>query len=309
MGAAGSKLAYAFNVLRETFNVQRGTYNVVICGHINLLPVAALAAWLQQAPLVLIIHGVEAWEPHGSALVRGCVRRVDAFVAVSEHSKERFLEWAPLRAEQGHVIPNCIDPEPYGPGPKRDDLLTRYGLNDRTVLLTLGRLSSEEQYKGHDEVLEVLPALAEDVPDVAYLICGDGDDRPRLEAKAERLGIADRVVFAGYVPDDEKADHYRLADAFVMPGSGEGFGIVYLEALACGVPVVASTADASEEAVLGGRIGTVVDPSNLDEFKHGIRSALREDGGVPEALQHFSFERFTERWHAFLRPLRPYSRR
>jgi glycosyltransferase involved in cell wall biosynthesis len=287
-------------VLRETFNVQRATFDAVFCGHINLLPVAALAAWLKQAPLVLIIHGVDAWEPHDSALVRWCVRQVDAFVAVSQHTKERFLEWAPLSAEQGHVIPNCIDPAPYGPGPKRDDLLMRYGLKGQTVLLTLGRLSSEEQYKGHDEVLEVLPDLASDVPDVAYLICGDGDDRPRLEAKAERLGVTNRVVFAGYVPEDEKADHYRLADAFVMPGYGEGFGIVYLEALACGVPVVASRADASEEAVLGGRIGMVVDPRNSSGLRKGIQAALRADGGVPEELQHFSFERFTDRWHRFL---------
>ena len=98
----------------------------------------------------------------------------------------------------------------------------------------------------------MLPALAADVPDVAYLIAGDGDDRARLEKKAAALGVADRVVFAGYVPEEEKADHYRLADAFVMPGRGEGFGIVYLEALACGVPVVASSLDASREAVRDG---------------------------------------------------------
>jgi glycosyltransferase involved in cell wall biosynthesis len=195
------------------------------------------------------------------------------------------------------VVPDCIDLAAYGPGPKQDDLLARYGLEDRTVMLTLGRLASGEQYKGHDEVMEVLPDLVDEVPDLSYLICGDGDDRPRLEAKAERLGIGDRVVFAGYVPEDEKADHYRLADAFVMPGRGEGFGIVYLEALACGVPVVASEADASREAVRDGELGTVVDPDDLEDVKSGILDALHEPQGVSDGLDYFSVGRFRNRWH------------
>jgi glycosyltransferase involved in cell wall biosynthesis len=259
--------------------------------------VAVLASWIQGAPLLLILHGIDAWTPHPSRLVRWGLRAVDHFVTVSQHTKERFLEWAPLQAEQGYVIPNCIDLDPYGPGPKREELLTRYGLHGRTILLTLSRLSAGEQYKGHDEVLEVLPELAEEVPGLSYLICGDGDDRPRLEAKAKRLGVEDRTVFAGYVPEEEKADHYRLADAFVMPGRGEGFGIAYLEALGCGVPVVASSADASREAVLDGELGTVVDPSDPGDIKSGILTALDESPGVPDQLRYFSVDRFQERWH------------
>jgi phosphatidyl-myo-inositol dimannoside synthase len=94
-----------------------------------------------------------------------------------------------------------------------------------------------------------MPALIKEIPTIAYLIAGDGTDRHRLEEKAKSLGVHGRVVFAGYIPESEKADHYRLADAYVMPGRGEGFGIVYLEALACGVPVVASQVDGGREAV------------------------------------------------------------
>ena len=295
--AAGSKVAYAGHVLRQTFNLQSSTFDAVVCGHINLLPVAVLASWVQSVPLLLVLHGIDAWTPHSSRIVRAFLPQVDRFVTVSQYTKERFLEWAPLRADQGRVVPDCIDLEAYSPGPKRDALLERYGLRDRTILLTLGRLSSDEQYKGHDEVLEVLPDLAEEVPDVAYLVCGDGDDRPRLERKAKRLGVADCTVFAGYVPEEEKEDHYRLADAFVMPGRGEGFGIVYLEALACGVPVVASSADASREAVRDGQLGAVVDPDDPDDVKKGILKILQEPTGVPEGLDYFSVERFRERWH------------
>jgi glycosyltransferase involved in cell wall biosynthesis len=299
--AAGSKLSYAFNVIRGTFNVQRPTFDAVFCGHINLLPVAAFAAWLQNAPLWLIIHGIDAWEPPNSVLAQLSLRAVDRFVSVSQHTLDRFVDWAPLTADEGHVIPDCIDPEPYDPGPKPSELLTRYGLHGQTVLLTLSRLSSAEQYKGHDEVLEALPELLNETPDLCYLICGDGDDRPRLEAKAHRLGLGDHVLFAGYVPEEEKADHYRLADAFVMPGRGEGFGIVYLEAMACGIPVVASSADASQEAVRHGELGIVVDPDNSPELEEAILRALKNDRGVPEGLDFFSLQQFVRRWQSHLR--------
>jgi len=299
--AAGSKLSYAWHTLSQTLNPQRSNVDAVICGHINLLPVAVLASWIQGAPLLLILHGIDAWTPHDSWLVRRLLPQIDTFVTVSQCTKDRFLEWAPLDTTHGHVIPDCIDLDAYSPGPKRDDLLDRYGLHDCTILLTLGRLSSEEQYKGHDEILEVLPDLAEDIPDIAYLVCGDGDDRPRLEAKAERLGVNDRVVFAGYVPEEEKEDHYRLADAFVMPGRGEGFGIVYLEAMACGVPVVASSADASREAVRNGQLGSVVDPDDPDDLLRGIHEALDTGREVPEGLAYFSYENFEDRWQRLIK--------
>ncbi len=101
----------------------------------------------------------------------------------------------------------------------------------------------------------MLPSLAERIPGIAYLIVGDGDDRARLEAKAACLGVADRVVLAGFIPETAKADHYRLADAYVMPGWGEGFGIVYLEAMACGLPVLGSKLDGSREALREGDLG------------------------------------------------------
>jgi glycosyltransferase involved in cell wall biosynthesis len=164
-------------------------------------------------------------------------------------------------------------------------------------MLTLGRMPVQEKRKGHDEVLEVLPDLAEEVPDLTYLVCGDGADRARLEAKAERLDVADHTIFAGYIPEEEKVDHYRVADVFAMPGRTEGFGIVYLEAMACGVPVVASSADASREAVRDGKLGTVVDPDDPEDVKAGILAALREPHGVPEGLGYFSVERFRKRWH------------
>src|SRR5207247_10690501 len=154
----------------------------------------------------------------------------------------------------------------------------------RGVIVTVGRVNTAERYKGIDEVLEVMPSLIREMPDLVYLIVGDGDDRFRLESKTRTLGVDTHVVFAGYVREEEKAAHYRLADAFVMPGRGEGFGIVYLEAMACGIPVVASKADASREAVLDGRLGVLTDPSNPQEIRAAIKEALARPRVVKKQL-------------------------
>ena len=285
----------------------RGGYDGVVGGHLNLTPLAAVAAARARAPWFFVVHGVDGWGPehwpasYGAgreAAVRLSVRRADAFVSVSDLTRRRFSRWMGVPAARGVVIPNSVDAGQFGAGPKRDDLLDRYGLRGKTVVMTLARLSAAEQYKGIDETMEALPALAGEFPDLAYLVCGSGDDRERLEAKARSLGLEGRVVFAGYVAEEEKADHYRLADAFSMPGRGEGFGIVYLEALACGVPVVASSADASQEAVLGGELGVIVDPDDPSSVADGLRTALRRPNGVPDRLDHFSQGRFAERWRA-----------
>ncbi|MGO8699651.1 MAG: glycosyltransferase [Limisphaerales bacterium] len=198
-------------------------------------------------------------------------------------------------------MPNSIAIEDFGPGTKDKSLAARYGIQNRKVLFTLGRLSEDERYKGIDEVLEALPVLGQAVPNIVYMVAGGGNDRARLEQKATALGVEDRVIFTGYVPEEEKAAYYRLADAFVLPGWGEGFGIVYLEAMACGIPVVASKLDASHEAVRHGELGVLVNPKNPAELQAGILEALRRPKGVvPKGLDYFSFQNFCQRCHSIV---------
>ncbi|WP_263835209.1 glycosyltransferase family 4 protein [Salinibacter sp.] len=296
--AAGGKPDFLRAVGAEILS---GDYDGVLCGHLHLLPVAWLAARRTGVPLLLVVHGIEARTPSDKRLANQLVSSVDAFVSVSDRTKRQLVQWSDADPQKGMVVPNCIDRSTFGPGQRPEYLEERYGLKGQTVIMTLGRLPVQEKRKGHDEVLEVLPDLAEDVPDLTYLICGDGPDRARLEEKARALGVQDRVVFAGYIPEEEKVDHYRVSDAFVMPGRTEGFGIVYLEALACGVPVVASSADASQEAVREGELGVVVDPDDPDDVTAGILEALQEPRGVPDGLEYFSVERFRERWHRIVR--------
>ncbi|HWX43114.1 MAG TPA: glycosyltransferase, partial [Blastocatellia bacterium] len=149
--------------------------------------------------------------------------------------------------------------------------------------------------------LELLPSLSREIPDICYMVIGDGTDRPRLEEKARSLGVAQNVTFAGYIAESDKLDHYRLADAYVMPSSGEGFGFVFLEAMAAGIPVVASKTDGSREAVRDGMLGSLVDPRDPEDIRRGILEALSRPRGVaPEGLDYFAYERFEERVHRWM---------
>lgn len=268
--------------------------DLVICGHVNLLPLAALLRLKLRCPLVLMAYGIDVWtEPHGST--RFWLRQVNAVWSISRVTRDRMNRWAQLPESAYRLLPNAVHLERYGIAPKSAELLARYRLHGRKVILTLARLPGAERYKGVDEVLDVMPALIADESRLTYLIAGDGDDRERLEAKAGALGLGGHVVFAGFVKESEKADHFRLADVFAMPGRGEGFGFVFLEALACGVPVVGSAIDGSREALRDGALGELVDPRDPASVYDGIRRALRGLNGIPPGLGYFGWVSFVHR--------------
>lgn len=298
--SVGGAARYTAHALRTIMGPR---FDLVICAHINLMPLAWLAARLETAPLVLVIHGIDAWTPPRGALARRLAPRADFVLSVSAHTAGRFVAWAGIAADRVLLLPNGVDLRQFTPGPPDPALATRYGVGGRRVLMTLGRLVSRERAKGMDEVLEALPDLARHA-DLAYLIAGDGPDRPRLEAKAAQLGIRERVVFCGQVAEAEKAAHYRLADAYVMPSRGEGFGIVLLEAMACGIPTVASLEDGGSEALRGGALGVLVDPDDPESVRRGILEALKRPKQVPAGLDHFSLAAFERRLHAHLDRIR-----
>jgi glycosyltransferase involved in cell wall biosynthesis len=163
--------------------------------------------------------------------------------------------------------------------------------------MTLGRLASEERRKGFDEVIDVMPELLKRFPNLKYLIVGDGPDRDRLARRVSSEGLVGRVIFAGRVSEHEKVAHYRLCDAYVMPSAGEGFGIVLLEAAACGIEIIGSAIDGSKEALLDGALGTLIDPQEPGQLIAAITRALdggRRDTRLP-CIANFSERMFRER--------------
>lgn len=225
----------------------------VVCGHVLLLPlVASLCRWL-NLPYTVVTYGKEVWEPLPPGQQKA-LRQADQIWAISRYSRDRACTTHDLDPNRVHLVPCAVDGEVFCPGPADPALVETYGLAGCRVLMTVARLWSGDIYKGVDVTIRALPAIAAAIPRVKYLVIGRGDDQPRLAALAEELGVSDRVVFAGFVPNEALVAHYRLADAYVMP-SQEGFGIVYLEALACGVPVLSGDADGSADPLQDGRLG------------------------------------------------------
>lgn len=286
-----SRLRYTARVVVAA--ARHGPYDGVFCGHLYMAPLACAVARYLRVPMWLQLHGIEAWERPGR-LLQESVKGAAIVTAVSRYTRRRFLQWAEIDADRVRVLPNTFDPR-FSPGPKPSHLVDSLNPGGRKVLLTVSRLSSAERYKGHDRVIAAMPAILSSEPRALYVIVGDGDDRQRLERLAEQMGVAASVCFVGHVADSALADYFRFADVFVMPSTGEGFGIVYLEALATGLPVVAGNADGSVDALGDGELGFLVDPLNTPQLAASIVQMLaRDDRPSPQSIARFAFGKFAQ---------------
>jgi len=267
-----------------------GPFDVIFCGHLHLMPLAWILAKLLRKPLWLQLYGLESWDKPN--FIRGPNVFDAALVTViSRYTRSRFLSWSDIKPEKVKVLPNAVS-DRFQPGPKSLQLQERYGTRNKKVLLTVGRLEKEEKYKGQDRVIGLLPRLAEQYSNIVYMIVGDGNDRSRLEAMVDERGISSSVIFVGAVSDEELPDIYRLADVFVMPSTHEGFGFVFLEAAASGLPVLGGNRDGSVDALRAGRDGLLVDPDNPEELLNGMKQLLENGKPNSDAAAVFSFSNF-----------------
>ncbi|ELZ31328.1 group 1 glycosyl transferase [Halogeometricum pallidum JCM 14848] len=168
------------------------------------------------------------------------------------------------------------------------------------TLLTVSRL---QRYKGQDKVIECLPQLAEEFPDLRYVVVGKGEDMEYMKSVADEHGVSDRVIFTGFVADELVTRLYELADIYVMPTrihtkGLEGFGISFLEAYATKTPVIGPTVGGPRSAVIDGETGLLVNPDNTDEIEAAIRDLLSDekkrarlgDRGYEELHGRFSWD-------------------
>ena len=263
--------------------------DVVFCGHLNLTPLAAAVAKLAKAKLVIQMHGIEAWA-RPSWHVRAAVEEADLVLCVSRYTRGRILEWSTVLPERVLVLPNTVG-ECFTPG-DASDLRAAWDLEGKCVLLTVGRMDSHERYKGHDRVMAAIPQLAAAGHDVAYVVLGEGDDRPRLETMAREMGVAERVRFVGAQKLETLIAAYRMADLFVLPSTGEGFGIAFLEAMACGTPALGLDVAGARDALAGGELGTLVSEAN---FAAALKAALARPRPDAQALHDAVHDRFGRR--------------
>jgi len=297
-----AKIGFCFRSAKDSLIRRPG---VVVLMHAHLIPLASLLKRIFGFRVAVWLHGIEVWDRPGRRVPPG-VDSVDLFIAISEVTVARTKGCRP-EGRRCEIIHPTADFGQFTPGPAREDLQRRYGLPGRSdVLLTVGRLASGEGYKGQDAVIRALPGILSKRSQTKYLIVGTGDDRGRLERLAAELGVEGNVIFAGRIAGRELTDHYRLASVFAMPSSGEGFGIVYLEALGCGCRVVAGNADGAADALGGGRFGRMVDPSDGPALEEALLASLEEEsGGVTHAEVDalYGKERFAREIGSALEPL------
>ncbi|MER3433939.1 MAG: glycosyl transferase group 1 [Leptolyngbya sp. ERB_1_1] len=253
-----AKLAIALLTHLLTHRPQR-----VFCGHILLAPLIQRLCEPLGIPYTVLTYGKEVWEPLPSRKQRA-LQNADRIWAISRYSRDRACAANGIERDRFDFLYCAVDGTVFQSQAKDLELRQKYQLENCRVLMTVARLWSGDPYKGVDVTIRALPQILQTFPDVKYLVIGRGDDQPRLASLAEELGVSDRVVFAGFVATEDLPKHYCLADVYVMP-SQEGFGIVYLEAMACGVPVLSGNADGSAEPLQDGRLGWQVPHRDPDE--------------------------------------------
>ncbi|HRZ86673.1 MAG TPA: glycosyltransferase family 4 protein [bacterium] len=271
-------------------------------------------------PLTYIItaQGYEFLKFKDNAVVRKIYLTAYAharrIIACSGYVKELLAGFG-VDAARIEVAYPGVDMDRYRPVDSVPDEWTRrYGLKGRKVLLTVGRLVER---KGHAYVLRALPRVLKEIPGLVYLIVGKGPEKPALERTVAELGLGDTVRFLGEVPDGELLYLYNACDAFVMPsrnierdGHVEGFGIVFVEASACGKPVIGGRHGGIPEAILDGETGLLVDPSDEKDIAEKIIAILKDPSyaktlggnGLRRARAECNWDSYAERFRRALEP-------
>jgi phosphatidylinositol alpha-1,6-mannosyltransferase len=271
----------------------------ILFSHLGLARAQARLPQLLHRPYGVFLHGVEAWCPLTPSTVQ-LLAAADIRLANSEYTAARVM--------RAHPAIGPVEPCRLALEPRASAVDTRPGRHGELTVLMVGRLASTERYKGHDEMIDAWPRVVAAVPSARLVIVGDGDDLPRLRRKAQDNGVEDSVQFTGFVARDALDECYRRAALFALPSRGEGFGLVYLEAMAHGLPCVGSVHDAAREVIVDGVTGRLVDQGHADQLVDALVALLRDQplrqrmglAGHRRVTSEFSFTAFESRLHAAL---------
>ena len=303
-GFGGQRISFVASAVKSGIKS-----DIVILSHLNLLLVGYLIKFFSpKTKLVLVAHGIEVWGRVSLSKYK-MLAAIDLFLPVSSFTSEKLTSINKIPADRVKVLNNCLDPylDRKSDPEKEKHLRTKYGFQQEdTILLTLARLKFSEQYKGYDRVIEAFALLKDTHPHIRYLIVGryDAEEKARLDKIVLKNSMEGKVFFAGFVPDEDLVAHFNIADIYIMPSSGEGFGVVFIEALFHGKPVIAGNADGSVDALANGEFGLLVNPNSLAEISKGIVSAIdKKEKLVPndKALKEkFGFTKYKERLASYI---------
>jgi glycosyltransferase involved in cell wall biosynthesis len=281
--------------VRDALQLSRGVDRMV-CGHVAQLPVAFAAKLLNpRLRYYAVAHGIEVWRPF-TTLERIALRNATRVLCVSDYTRREMLRHISLPEGRAVVLHNGLDPsfEITAGAPLE---------SDHPVILTVTRLASSERYKGVEHLIEAMPTVRTQFPTAVLRIIGRGDDLPRLHELSNRLGLGNAIEFLGYVDDRRMQAELRSCSLFALPSSREGFGLVFLEAMANGRPCLGVRAGGVPE-VIGEETGILAEPGNTPAIAAACVDALRrqwDQAAILERARTFSYSRFKEELGAVLR--------
>lgn len=274
-----------------------------IATHANYAKALYVAKRLFKIRYWIVAHGLEVWDVE-PGLLQIALRGADRIAAVSKYTRQRLMQEQRIPGDRIQLLVNTFDTSRFQLAPKPTYLLEKHGLTtEQKVILTVTRLGGEApEYKGYEHIIRILPQLKAEFPDIQYVLVGKGSDLKRIQKLVKTLGLQDHVILPGFVANDELPAYYNLCDVFAMPSFGEGFGIVYLEALSSGKPTLAGNRDGSVDPLMNGELGCLVNPTDREEILTGLTQILQGNYAneriyQPEylrerAIAHFSIEQF-----------------
>ena len=248
-------------------------------------PLALMAKQLRTSGatnIVALSHGHEIWWakiPILKQLLRKIIKDVDHLGYLGQFTKGEIVK-ASNQIDKFVQIAPGIDTDHFMPKSARADLIKKYRLEDRRVIVSVGRLVHR---KGQDKLIESLPKILQSFPDAVLLLVGEGPIKQMLKNTAKQLGVTNQVIFAGRVQHIDLPDYICLGEVFAMPVRSrfaglevEGLGIVYLEASACGLPVIVGNSGGATDAVIDGVTGLLVDGSDTDQIADAVCKLLTD---------------------------------
>ena len=262
----------------------------IICGHVAQLPVVWLASKLNRRfSYYLVAHGIEVWRPF-SFLERRAIAGARCIFCVSEFTRQQLIQRIPLAPGRTAVLHNALDPF-------LDPPTQTMAAKGPPVILAISRLSAADNYKGIEHLIAAMPAVLQTVPDAQLRIVGRGDGLPQLQALARRLQMDRSVHFVGYLSDSEVKAEFEGSWLFALPSQKEGFGLVYLEAMAHGRPCLGARSGGVPE-VITEETGVLVDYGDVAGIGTAIVGALGrkwDTQAILDRARTFSYPKFRER--------------
>jgi phosphatidylinositol alpha-1,6-mannosyltransferase len=309
--AKGSFLATAIRAARRRSGKRGAKTKLVIAGHPNLAPVVRAMRFLApRLKSIVCTHGVEVWEPL-ARMRRMALRRANVVLAPSKYTAEHVAAVQGVATEKIRVLPWALDPQFEMLAPHAAQAVAPANFPEGRVVLTVGRWRTEERYKGMDTLITALPRLLPRWPELQLAAIGEGDDRAWLEDLAEENGVRRHVHFLSGLSYEELAACYAHCEIFALPSKGEGFGLVYLEAMACGKPVIGGAHGGAPEVIDDGRTGYLVPHGDAAQLATAVDTLLADPAlgqemgrrGKQRVEHEFRFSVFAKSFRKILREL------